>query len=113
MKTIKRRTFLKSAVLFCPCLFSCNSTLLTATENKENNDLIVLGTLCTGCGDCIETCPVDAITIKKKIAFINNEDCIQCDGCISECPVEAILYKKDLEAYKKAHPEKFKEASKK
>ena len=87
--------------------------LLKAKENKGNDDLIVLGNLCTGCGDCVEICAVDAITIKKKIAVINNEECIQCDGCIAECPVEAILYKKDLEDYKKAHPERFKEASKK
>ncbi|MCK4423594.1 MAG: 4Fe-4S binding protein [Candidatus Omnitrophica bacterium] len=43
---------------------------------------------CTGCGICVEVCPVDAIKI-DKIAEIN-EDCVECLSCIDECPNEAI-----------------------
>ena len=45
---------------------------------------------CTGCENCIEICPVDAISIKDKKASINEEECIECGNCVDECPNEAI-----------------------
>lgn len=46
--------------------------------------------LCTGCGKCIEVCPVDAITLENKKAIIDEERCNACRACISSCPNEAI-----------------------
>ena len=45
--------------------------------------------ICTGCGTCEETCPVDAIKINDK-AEVNEETCIECGACVDECPVKAI-----------------------
>jgi NAD-dependent dihydropyrimidine dehydrogenase PreA subunit len=106
MNEIERRAFLKKAAVLGPCLAAFSSVSLFA--KKEEEGLMVLSSQCTGCGDCIEICPVDAITMKKGVAAINNDECIECASCISECPTEAILYKKDLEAYKKRHPDRFK-----
>ena len=44
---------------------------------------------CTGCGACVEICPVNAIKIENEKAVIG-EECIDCGACISQCPVEAI-----------------------
>ena len=44
---------------------------------------------CTGCGACIDVCPVNAIKIEDGKAIISDE-CIDCGACISQCPVEAI-----------------------
>lgn len=90
----------------------CSSGLLFAQKKQEEKGLMVLSSLCTGCEECVKVCAVDAITMKKSVAVIDNDECIECDACISECPTEAILYRKDLEAYKKAHPERFKPAKK-
>jgi len=44
---------------------------------------------CTGCGVCVEICPVNAIKIENKKAVIS-EECIGCGACINQCPSEAI-----------------------
>ena len=44
---------------------------------------------CTGCGICIQVCPVKAITV-GRVATINPETCMGCGSCIAECPSEAI-----------------------
>ena len=48
---------------------------------------------CTGCETCVETCPVEAISIKDDKADIDQEKCTQCETCVPECPVEAIKIK--------------------
>jgi len=45
---------------------------------------------CTGCGVCVDTCPVKAIKIENKKAIIS-EECIECGACIDQCLNEAIF----------------------
>jgi NAD-dependent dihydropyrimidine dehydrogenase PreA subunit len=61
--------------------------------------------LCTGCGNCIPYCPVEAIfatdekTRKgKKIRAIDLDQCVECGTCLRTaiCPVEAI-YQQPME----------------
>lgn len=44
---------------------------------------------CTGCGACVEVCPVDAIKLQNGNAVVGDE-CVECGACINECPNEAI-----------------------
>ena len=44
---------------------------------------------CTGCGSCIEVCPVEAIIVESK-AKIKEPDCIECGVCVEECPEGAL-----------------------
>ena len=44
---------------------------------------------CTGCGDCVEACPTEAIKLENEKANVTDE-CIDCGACVDECPVEAI-----------------------
>ncbi len=42
--------------------------------------------LCTGCGNCTETCPADAISgEKKKPQTISEERCVGCGRCVQVC----------------------------
>jgi electron transfer flavoprotein alpha subunit len=46
--------------------------------------------LCTGCGACVEACPVDAISVRDAKAQIDAEKCVECGVCEGECPTEPI-----------------------
>ena len=45
---------------------------------------------CTGCGNCVDACPQQAITIDNNLAIINENLCIQCSTCADVCPAGAI-----------------------
>ena len=47
-------------------------------------------TVCTGCGQCVDVCPADAITIQDAKAVINQSLCRQCGICADQCPAQAI-----------------------
>ena len=44
---------------------------------------------CTGCGLCVDVCPVSAIELKEEKAVIG-DDCVGCGQCEQECPNGAI-----------------------
>jgi len=45
--------------------------------------------ICTGCGICVDSCPMEAITL-VDIAFIDTTKCSNCRACVDVCPNEAI-----------------------
>ncbi|RLC52911.1 MAG: ferredoxin [Candidatus Cloacimonadota bacterium] len=54
---------------------------MAVTINKET---------CIGCGACIDTCPVEALTMVDDKAVVDEDKCVDCGACIEACPVEAI-----------------------
>ncbi|ACL03931.1 4Fe-4S ferredoxin iron-sulfur binding domain protein [Desulfatibacillum aliphaticivorans] len=44
---------------------------------------------CTLCGDCVDMCPMGAITIEDDAVKTDNMACILCCACIKGCPVNA------------------------
>ncbi len=44
---------------------------------------------CTGCGQCVDICAVEAIQLVDDIAVVSDE-CIECGACVDECPNGAI-----------------------
>lgn len=61
---------------------------LFATEVIEKPFVIKYD--CVGCGDCVKTCPVDAIELVNGKAVIDNEKCINCNICVGTCTYDAI-----------------------
>lgn len=45
---------------------------------------------CTGCGVCVEVCPVSAISLHEGRARINLLACIGCEKCVYSCSFGAI-----------------------
>ncbi len=46
---------------------------------------------CTGCGTCIEECPLNAIALNDDdIAVVDADECTDCGTCVGVCPSEAI-----------------------
>jgi NAD-dependent dihydropyrimidine dehydrogenase PreA subunit len=55
---------------------------MPAQVNSEN---------CTGCGDCVEACPVDgAVGIEAEKAVVQPELCIDCNSCVDACSSSAM-----------------------
>ena len=65
-------------------------TLLNKLEELDK-ETVTLDSYCTGCGACLNICPVKAITMKEnKDGFIypsiNLKKCINCGLCKNTCP---------------------------
>ena len=60
---------------------------------------IVEAARCTMCGDCLETCPYDAIdqieADGRSVAVVSKTACKGCGACVPVCPEDAI----DLQGY--------------
>ena len=54
--------------------------------------------LCTGCGQCVPYCPVNAIRLEDDLSEIDFDECAECGNCLrmADCPVDAI-YQQELE----------------
>ncbi len=51
---------------------------------KVNSDI------CSGCQECVNICPAEAIIIESGVARIIENNCRACYVCQSVCPMEAI-----------------------
>ncbi len=68
-----------------------NNNYSTNNLNENRMDYPkVNSNLCTGCGTCVDVCPVGAITLVDGKALINTSNCANCRVCENECPVGAI-----------------------
>ena len=45
---------------------------------------------CTGCGVCVEVCPVGAIALENGKARLDEAACTGCGACVDVCPEGAI-----------------------
>lgn len=59
-------------------------------ERMKKMIAIVDKVRCSGCGDCMMVCPVDAITMALGKAEVDPDECIGCGACVDECRRGAI-----------------------
>ncbi len=45
---------------------------------------------CTGCEECVEECPAEAIKVVDDVAVIDSNECTECSACVDTCPAEAL-----------------------
>jgi len=57
----------------------------------DNITLYVRKDICTGCGECVQNCPNDAISLFRGQARIDNDRCDSCLVCRDVCPQGAIV----------------------
>ncbi len=45
---------------------------------------------CTGCADCVDACPTEAIQMVEEKAVVDEDTCTDCGACVDTCPSGAI-----------------------
>jgi len=45
---------------------------------------------CTGCCNCVEICPSEALKVEEEKIQVDADACIDCGVCVDECPVGAL-----------------------
>ncbi len=55
--------------------------------------------LCTLCGICVRTCPMDAISIKRKTFLVDDKKCWRCGRCVRVCPEKALTVPISMENF--------------
>jgi len=93
----------------CNCCGCCCEALIAARRfalmdpvHTTNFLPDVIESNCTGCGKCVEVCPVESITlisannpakIKQKLARVVEETCLGCGVCVRVCTKNALRLK--------------------
>ncbi|WP_419174169.1 4Fe-4S dicluster domain-containing protein [Desulfosediminicola sp.] len=90
----------------CNCCGCCCEAMLAAKRfaslhpvHTTNFLPVVAHHNCTGCGKCVDACPVEAISLvsandphkpKRKQAKLDRELCLGCGVCVRSCPEQVI-----------------------
>ena len=83
----------------CNCCSCCCWSVGTIRRRKMPRDVLMAtyflretdSDKCTGCGQCVDICPVNAITMVDDIPVIDREWCIGCGVCAVPCPASAVI----------------------
>ncbi len=90
----------------CNCCGCCCEAMIAARRFASTRPIhttnfapAVAETSCTGCGRCVDVCPVGAMALisaqdsqnpNKKKAWVNPDVCLGCGVCARVCPTESI-----------------------
>ena len=92
----------RSVNFICNCCGCCCEAMIAARRfgflhpvHTSNFIAAIAEAACSGCGKCVEACPVEALGLvtandprrpKRKVARLNRELCLGCAVCVAACP---------------------------
>lgn len=95
-----------SVNFICNCCSCCCEAMIAARRfgflhpvHTSNFIPVIDEAACTGCGKCVEACPVEALALlsandpkqtKRKIARLDKELCLGCAVCVAVCGQKCI-----------------------
>jgi ferredoxin len=100
----------------CSCCTCCCRPLLRLKEKRNYAAEIRSGYLaitderiCTGCGNCLESCFFEARQLNEGSIHLVAEQCFGCGRCIEACPQDAIRLEIDpaIKLMKSSNPHRF------
>jgi pyruvate formate lyase activating enzyme len=80
---IRTTVFLKGCPLHC---WWCHNP----EGQNPKPELVYRKNRCIGCGECVKTCPEQAISLKAQHIKLNRKNCILCSNCTQVCPSDAL-----------------------
>jgi len=96
----------ESVAFICNCCGCCCEAMIAhrrfavmAPVHTTNFLPVVNCEVCSGCGRCVNVCPVEAMTLvsandpqkpKMKLARVNETMCLGCGVCVRACPEKAL-----------------------
>lgn len=86
-----------TAQFVCSCCPDCCG-VLTGIRHVEAPAQVALNNYqanvdaeaCTGCGSCVEICPIEAVQLHDDVAAVDPKRCIGCGVCVVRCESDAI-----------------------
>lgn len=86
----------KRIVNICTCCGCCCQVLKSIKRHPKPASLVASPFYavvdvdeCLACGDCLERCQMEAITV-EEVAVIDLDRCIGCGLCVTRCPSDCI-----------------------
>ncbi len=96
----------RSVNFICNCCGCCCEAMIAARRfgflhpvHTSNFMPVIEEAACSGCGKCVEACPVEAMGLvtandprnsKSKVARVNQDLCLGCAVCVAACPGDSI-----------------------
>lgn len=78
------------------CRFLCPIGAFNSLLANKSIYKIHFGPECGGCGVCDKACPVGAIQMVDDKPLIDYPECILCNKCIEKCPKDVLSFKKRI-----------------
>ena len=77
-------------VCHCPILQTIKSAAMPNAGATSAYIAMVAEEDCSGCGDCVERCPMEALVMDGDVVRQDAGRCIGCGLCVSTCPTGAL-----------------------
>jgi len=81
----------------CNCCTCCCGVLrsvaefgVSTTAVRSDFQMVVDAVECIGCGDCLERCQFDALSLPEAVCLVDYARCVGCGLCATVCPTEAM-----------------------
>lgn len=91
----------KDEFALCNCCKCCCQTFgmysrgMAPSHNYSSYLAEVDEDACVNCGECVETCPMEMISLEEgSSAVVDETGCIGCGVCVMRCPADALLLKR-------------------
>jgi NAD-dependent dihydropyrimidine dehydrogenase PreA subunit len=94
--------FINKIAAVCNCCSCCCDGILKPVKKFENKAWLGYSNFgatideqsCSGCGDCLERCQMQALSLVEEVALINEDRCIGCGNCVAVCPEKSLSMKR-------------------
>ena len=84
-------------IFVCNCCGCCCEFLKMIKEMGmvgglaySNFEVAIDEASCTGCGDCLKRCAMEALSLVDDMIRVNKGHCVGCGNCVSACPTETL-----------------------